>query len=52
MSVEPESRNDRWLYDGQTFAGRFDAKTVDAHLISIREFESFISERSFAEVRD
>ncbi len=52
MSVEPESRTDRWLYDWQTFAVCFDGKTVDAHLLSIREFERVIAGRPFAEVRD
>jgi integrase len=40
------------LYDWQVYARRHDAKTVDAHLISIRDFERYVSGRSFADIKD
>jgi site-specific recombinase XerC len=46
------TQNDRLLYDWQVYAGRHDAKTVDAYLISIRDFERYVSGRPFADIKD
>ncbi|WP_278924212.1 tyrosine-type recombinase/integrase [Pseudophaeobacter profundi] len=43
--------NDRIIHDWQAYAGRYDPKTVQAHLISIRDFERFLGGQSFEKVR-
>lgn len=35
--------NDRIIHSWQIYAGRYDPKTIDAHLHSIREFERFVN---------
>lgn len=45
------SCNDRVLYAWQGYAGRFDVKTVQAHMVAIREFEQFCSVRPFVGLR-
>jgi len=45
------SRNDRTVFDWQQYAGRYDAKTIAAHLVSIREFEASIGEKPFEMLR-
>lgn len=42
------SRNDRLLMQWLGHAGRYDPKTVTAHLASIRAFEAFVGGKSFA----
>ncbi|MEP5170926.1 MAG: site-specific integrase [Shimia thalassica] len=42
--------NDRIIYDWQAYAGRFNPKTEQAHLVSIRDFERFLAGRSFEKV--
>lgn len=44
------SWNDRILHSWQDYAGRYDPKTVDAHLTSIRDFEASIEGMSFSQV--
>jgi len=44
------SANDRILYEWQIYARRYDAKTVDAHLTSIRDFEVFQSGKPFGRI--
>jgi integrase len=46
------SMNDRIIHDWQLYAGRYDEKTMDAHLTSIRDFEDFLEGRCFSQVRD
>ncbi|SLN34747.1 site-specific tyrosine recombinase XerS [Aquimixticola soesokkakensis] len=47
---EFESANDRILFAWQIYAGKYDAKTVDAHLISIRDFDRFCQGKSYSKV--
>ena len=42
--------NDRILQAWQVYAGRYDPKTIDAHLTAIREFEHFIGGCGFDRV--
>ncbi|MFD2738036.1 tyrosine-type recombinase/integrase [Sulfitobacter aestuarii] len=42
--------NDRVLHEWQSYAGRYDLKTVQAHLYSIRDFESFLGGKPFDKV--
>ncbi|TLP55365.1 site-specific integrase [Parasedimentitalea maritima] len=42
--------NDRIVHDWQAYARRYNSKTVQAHLISIRDFERFLEGRSFEKV--
>ncbi|MEP1421086.1 MAG: site-specific integrase [Erythrobacter sp.] len=42
--------NDRIIYDWQAYAGRYNPKTEQAHLVSIRDFERFLAGRSFEKV--
>ena len=42
--------NDRTIYAWQIYAGRFDSKTVDAHLTSLRDFENFLAGKLFDNV--
>ncbi|MBO9401823.1 tyrosine-type recombinase/integrase [Shimia sp. R9_3] len=42
--------NDRIIHDWQAYAGRYNPKTKQAHLVSIREFEVFLGGISFAKV--
>jgi integrase len=42
--------NDRTIHEWLKFAGKYDPKTVDAHLVSIREFERHIGGLPFAKV--
>jgi len=42
--------NDRILFHWQIYAGRYDPKTMDAHLTAIREFERFIGGTGFERV--
>lgn len=46
------SMNDKIIHDWQLYAGRYDGKTVDAHLISIRDFDDFVDGQCFSQVRD
>lgn len=39
--------NDRVLHGWQTYAGRYDPKTMAAHLAAIRQFERFVQFRDF-----
>lgn len=43
--------NDRILLEWQDYAGRWDEKTVDAHLTAIREFEVSMNCRPFVELK-
>jgi hypothetical protein len=52
LPCAPFTQNDRLLYEWQIYAGRYDAKTMDAHLISIRDFERHVSGRPFADLKD
>ena len=40
--------NDRILHDWQAYAGRYDPKTMQAHLVSIRDFEKFLEGLAFS----
>lgn len=42
--------NDRLLYSWIKYAGRYDPKTVNAHLISIRAFEVFVGGKPFVDL--
>ena len=42
--------NDPIVHEWQFFAGKYDPKTVDAHLVAIREFEAFAGNTSFLEI--
>ncbi|RYG90992.1 hypothetical protein EU803_13490 [Loktanella sp. IMCC34160] len=44
--------NDAILYDWQLHAGRYDGKTADAHLCTIREFEAFLEAKPFDKLTD
>ena len=44
--------NDKVLHNWQRYAGRYDEKTTDAHLSSIREFEAFFENRCFSKIGD
>lgn len=46
------SMNDRIIHDRQLYAGRYDSKTVDAHLASIRDFEDFFQGQCFSLTQD
>lgn len=45
------SRNDRTVFHWQQYAVRYDAKTIAAHLVSIREFEASVGEKPFEKLR-
>jgi integrase len=45
------SANDRIINQWLLYAGRYDAKTVAAHLTSIRDFESYLEGKPFEQVR-
>ena len=49
---ENPSMNDRIIHDWQLYAGRYDSKTVDAHLASIRDFEDFFEGQCFSLTKD
>ena len=50
-SIELErSPNERVIHSWQKFAGRYDTKTIEAHLASIRHFERFIDLKPFQSV--
>lgn len=42
--------NDRVLYEWLKFAGRWDRKTINAKLATIRQFETFIQNKAFEKV--
>ena len=44
------SVNDRTLHAWQFYAGKNDPKTIDAHLIAIRDFERFVDGKSFERI--
>ena len=44
--------NDKILHMWQLYAGRYDIKTTDAHLASIRDFEAFFDNRCFSKTSD
>jgi integrase/Zn ribbon nucleic-acid-binding protein len=44
------SVNDRTLHAWQFYAGKYDPKTIDAHLIAIRDFERFVGGKSFERI--
>ena len=44
------SPNDGILYRWQSYAGKFSEKTMDRHLMAIRQFEEFLSPKSFKEI--
>ncbi|WP_342448124.1 tyrosine-type recombinase/integrase [Parasedimentitalea huanghaiensis] len=46
------SPNDRTIHNWQLYAGRYDVKTTDAHLTSIRDFEMFYGCNCFTKLRD
>nr|WP_268807761.1 phage integrase N-terminal SAM-like domain-containing protein [Candidatus Halocynthiibacter alkanivorans] len=57
MGKDPESRkpqwhthNDRVIHEWQAYAGRYDRKTMIAHLVSIRDFEQFLEGKPFEKV--
>ncbi|MEP3675376.1 site-specific integrase [Sulfitobacter sp.] len=43
--------NDRVVHEWQVFAGKYDPKTVQAHLVSIRDFEAFLEGIQFSKVK-
>lgn len=43
--------NDRVVHEWQAFAGKYDTKTVQAHLVSIRDFEAFLEGVQFSKVK-
>lgn len=43
--------NDRLVHEWQAYAGRYSPKTVQAHLISIRDFELFMQGMHFSNVK-
>lgn len=43
--------NDRLIHDWQAYAGRYNPKTVQAHLVSIRDFEMFLKGAHFSKVK-
>lgn len=43
--------NDRAIYEWQAFAGKYSRKTVQAHLVSIRDFEAFLKGLDFSKVK-
>lgn len=47
-SADPYFLNDRILHEWIKYAGRWSAKTVDAKLAAIRQFEEFCGGRAFA----
>ncbi|WP_417840075.1 phage integrase N-terminal SAM-like domain-containing protein, partial [Tritonibacter scottomollicae] len=49
---ENPSMNDRIIHDWQLYAGRYDSKTVDAHLASTRDFEDFFEGQCFSLTKD
>ena len=48
-AVSP-GNNDRVLHAWQTYAGRYDPKTIAAHLAAIRQFERFVGSKDFRNV--
>ncbi|MVO14523.1 tyrosine-type recombinase/integrase [Parasedimentitalea huanghaiensis] len=48
--VDQHVSNDRVIHDWLVYAGRYGEKTVDAHLASIRIFESFLDGKPFDRV--
>lgn len=48
--VETRSVNDRIIHHWQGYAGRYDPKTVDAHLAATRDFEAFTGQKPFKKV--
>jgi len=50
QGVEWVTINDRIVHDWQAYAGRYDRKTVLAHLVSIRDFERFLGGLAFRKV--
>ncbi|ANT60967.1 hypothetical protein AYJ57_11700 [Salipiger sp. CCB-MM3] len=51
QGVEWFTANDRVIYDWQAFAGKYSPKTVQAHLVSIRDFEVFLKGVHFSKVK-
>ncbi len=49
-SADPYFLNDRILHEWIKYAGRWSAKTVDAKLAAIRQFEEFCGGRAFAKL--
>jgi integrase len=45
------SENDRIIHKWQSYAGRYDEKTIVKHLAAIRYFEQFLSGKSFSKLR-
>lgn len=43
--------NDRVIFEWQAYAGRYNPKTVQAHLVSLRDFEAFWEGMPFAKVK-
>lgn len=43
--------NDRVIHEWQAFAGKYDPKTMQAHLVSIRDFEAFLGGVQFIKVK-
>lgn len=48
--VAQDGCNDRILHHWLVYAGRYDEKTVDAHLTAIRDFERFLAGKAFNRV--
>ncbi|UWR32322.1 tyrosine-type recombinase/integrase [Sulfitobacter sp. W027] len=49
--VEWFTTNDRIVYEWQAFAGKYSPKTVQAHLVSIRDFETFLNGVHFNKIK-
>ncbi len=49
--VEWFTINDRVIHEWQTFAGKYNPKTVQAHLVSIRDFEASLKGIHFSKVK-
>jgi hypothetical protein len=43
--------NDRLIHDWQAYAGRYHPTTVQAHLVSVRDFEMFLVGMPFDKVK-
>ncbi|NIZ62306.1 hypothetical protein DL239_15125 [Sedimentitalea sp. CY04] len=49
--IEWHTINDRVVHEWQAYAGRYDPKTVQSHLVSIRDLERFLDGRPFDKVK-
>ncbi|SER94298.1 Site-specific recombinase XerD [Tranquillimonas rosea] len=50
QGAECFTTNDRPIHEWQAYAGRYSPKTVQAHLVSIRDFEAFLDGMTFSKM--